>query len=214
MLIPWPLLSVNLPYTFHVPNLMSLFHCSGRTKESVQVPRHQFMFRNYTSFYGEEFLAPRPTPPSWRTTPCRLSATVYSIYSWLPSILQAVPPPAPWGSAMSWWQGPTYHGNQVPITMIMFQTSYPWQLAVDSLIPRVQAPIPSHLPNTFSLLSIPPSHYLFVYVNMSQLILSPQSLRLKVCISYFPTRAAYPTNLTLLDFITLVIYRVFQDFRA
>jgi hypothetical protein len=28
-------------------------------------------------------LAPRPTP-SWRTTPCRLSTTVYSIYSQLP----------------------------------------------------------------------------------------------------------------------------------
>ena len=25
-------------------------------------PRHQFMFRNYDSFYGEELLAPRPTP--------------------------------------------------------------------------------------------------------------------------------------------------------
>ena len=25
-------------------------------------PRHQFMFRNYDSFYGEELLAPRPSP--------------------------------------------------------------------------------------------------------------------------------------------------------
>jgi hypothetical protein len=31
-------------------------------------------------------------PPSWRTIPCRLSATTYSIYSQLPSILEAVPP--------------------------------------------------------------------------------------------------------------------------
>jgi hypothetical protein len=31
-------------------------------------------------------LAPRPTPQSWRTTPCRLSAIAYSIYSQLPSV--------------------------------------------------------------------------------------------------------------------------------
>jgi hypothetical protein len=41
-------------------------------------------------------------PPSWRTTPCRMSATAYSIYSQLPSILEAVPP---WERAMPWWQG-------------------------------------------------------------------------------------------------------------
>ena len=42
-------------------------------------------------FYGEEFLAPRPTPPKLRTTPRWLSATAYSIYSQLPFILEAVP---------------------------------------------------------------------------------------------------------------------------
>jgi hypothetical protein len=35
--------------------------------------------------YCGESLAP-PQPPSCRTTPCRLSATAYSVYSWLPSI--------------------------------------------------------------------------------------------------------------------------------
>ena len=49
-------------------------------------------------------------PPSWRTTPCRLSAIIYSIYSQLPSILEAVPTSATWGRAMPWWQGPTHHG--------------------------------------------------------------------------------------------------------
>jgi len=29
---------------------------------------------------------PHAQPPSWRTTPCRLSATAYSIYSQLSSI--------------------------------------------------------------------------------------------------------------------------------
>ena len=31
-------------------------------------------------------------PSSWRTTPCRLSTTAYSIYLQLPSVLEAVPP--------------------------------------------------------------------------------------------------------------------------
>ena len=44
------------------------------------------------------------------TSPCRLPATAYSIYSQLPSILGAIPPSKTWGHAMQWWQGPTYHG--------------------------------------------------------------------------------------------------------
>jgi hypothetical protein len=48
-------------------------------------PRLLVVFRNKLIFYGEELLAP-PQPPSWRTTPCRLSATAYSIYSQLPTI--------------------------------------------------------------------------------------------------------------------------------
>jgi len=48
-------------------------------------------------------------PQSWRTTPCRLSATGYSIHSQLPSILEAVPPSVSWGRAMPWWQGTSYH---------------------------------------------------------------------------------------------------------
>ena len=43
--------------------------------------------------------------PDWRTTPFRLSATAYSMYSQLPSILEAFPPSATWGRAMPWWQG-------------------------------------------------------------------------------------------------------------
>jgi len=49
------------------------------------------MFRKKVSFYGEE-LHHLAQPPSWRTTPCRLSATAYSIYSQLLSKLEAVPP--------------------------------------------------------------------------------------------------------------------------
>jgi hypothetical protein len=42
------------------------------------------------SLYGEETLAPR-SAPIWKTTPCRLSTTAYSINSQLPPYLQAVP---------------------------------------------------------------------------------------------------------------------------
>jgi len=38
-------------------------------------------------------------PPSWRTTPRRLSVTAYSIYSQLPSFSEAVPLSATWGCA-------------------------------------------------------------------------------------------------------------------
>ena len=48
-------------------------------------------------------------PPSWRTTSCRLSATVYLIYSQISSILEAVPSSANWGRVTSLWQGPTNH---------------------------------------------------------------------------------------------------------
>ena len=71
-------------------------------------PRHMYLFRNKVSFYGEELLALRPTP-NWKTTPCRLSETAYSIYSQLPSILETFPPSATRGLAMPWWQRPTYH---------------------------------------------------------------------------------------------------------
>ena len=47
---------------------------------------------------------------SWSTNPCRLCATAYSMYSQLPSVLEAVPLSATWGSAMLWWQAPIYLG--------------------------------------------------------------------------------------------------------
>jgi hypothetical protein len=69
-----------------------------------------WLFRNRIRFYGEELLTTRPNSKR-RTTPCRLSATAYSIYSQLPSILEAVPPSTTWGSAVLWWQGTSNHGE-------------------------------------------------------------------------------------------------------
>ena len=65
-------------------------------------------FHSRICVYGEELSAPRPTL-KLEDTACWLSATAYSIYSQLHSILEAVPPYAAWGRAMSWWQWPTYH---------------------------------------------------------------------------------------------------------
>jgi hypothetical protein len=78
---------------FHVQNIVSHFLC---TKVFVQAwgllldwSEKQFVF----------------TVRSW------LSATAYSIYSELPSILHTVPPPASWGRGMSWRQEHTYDGQ-------------------------------------------------------------------------------------------------------
>ena len=94
---------------FYVPNLMSLSLCLGCTNGSVQVwdncilivIRPVCMVRSCWHFTQH---------PRWRTTPCRLSVTAYSIYLQLPSILEATPPSTTWGRAMPWWKGPTYHG--------------------------------------------------------------------------------------------------------
>jgi hypothetical protein len=69
--------------TFHVPNLISIFHSLGRScKESIQVRGSLEVFIT-SFFYGEGLFT---QPPSWRATPCYLSATAYSIYSQLTSI--------------------------------------------------------------------------------------------------------------------------------
>ena len=56
---------------------------------------------------------------SWRTTPCQLSATAYSIYSQLPSILAAVPLSVTRGRAMPVWQGPTYQNLSAPFWKLL-----------------------------------------------------------------------------------------------
>ena len=62
--------------TFQVPNLMALFRCLSCTKISVQVRG------KYSSFVIKPVFTARSCqhlaqPPSWRTTPCRLSAAAY-----------------------------------------------------------------------------------------------------------------------------------------
>jgi len=89
--------------TFQVPNLMSLFRCLGCTKGSVKVRVSCTHFVTWHVFTVRSCWQ-LAQPASWRTTPCWLSATAYSIYSQLPSILEVVPPSATWRRAMPWWQ--------------------------------------------------------------------------------------------------------------
>ena len=69
---------------------------SAHTSGSIQVWDSSLYFITWR-FYGEEYLN---KPLSWGTTPCRQSATAYSIYSQAHPILEAVPPSATWGRAM------------------------------------------------------------------------------------------------------------------
>ena len=71
-------------YTFHAPNLMSLFHCLGHTKGSVQAQGTYILFHNKISFYGEELLAPCPTPKLEDHT---LSAVRGSLFNIFPATL-------------------------------------------------------------------------------------------------------------------------------
>jgi hypothetical protein len=52
-------------------------------------PWHFETFRNNRNIFTVRGCRPHAQPPSWRTIPCRLSVTAYSIYSQLPSV--------PWG---------------------------------------------------------------------------------------------------------------------
>jgi len=87
--------------TFQVPNLISPFRCLGRTKISIQA---RGMYSNFVTkpVFMARICQHLAQPPSCRTNPCRLSATAYSIYSQLTSILEAVPPTAGGTRWRSW----------------------------------------------------------------------------------------------------------------
>ena len=75
----------------------------SQKNSSIARPCEKFL--NIVRFYGADLLAFRPTPKLEDHT---VSAVCdCSVYSHLPSILEAVSPPATWGRAMPWSQGPT-----------------------------------------------------------------------------------------------------------
>jgi len=66
---------LNIPRTkSHIPFSLLRLHQSISPGPRLTL----WSFRNMVRFYSEELLAFRPNP-SYRTTPCRLSATAYSI---------------------------------------------------------------------------------------------------------------------------------------
>jgi hypothetical protein len=69
---------------------MPFFHCLGRVTESVQV---RGALRNFVTIkkFTVRCCEPHAQPQSCRTTPCRLSATAYSVYSQRPSVPGELP---------------------------------------------------------------------------------------------------------------------------
>jgi hypothetical protein len=110
---------------FHVPNLMSLFHCLGPIKVSVQVRGTCIPFVKRPVFTVRSYHLAQSA--NWGPPPCRLSATACSIYSQPSYLLEAVPPSAKWGHAMPWWQGPTYYGRTTEGTQGRFIKLWPSQ---------------------------------------------------------------------------------------
>ena len=62
-------------------------------------------------------------PPSWRTTPFRVSATAYSIYLQIPFILEAIPSSVTWGCSMLWYQGLTCH-SEIGISDLILKVNF------------------------------------------------------------------------------------------
>jgi len=94
---PVPILSqINPVHAFAKSHV--LFRCLHRTKRST-LDRGLVKMEKIVIMTGS------------RTTRCRLSATVYSAYSQLPSIPGDRSPSATWGRAMLSWRRPTYDGE-------------------------------------------------------------------------------------------------------
>jgi hypothetical protein len=93
-------------FTFQVPSLMKLSQSFGFTKGSIQARGNCKCFVTRPGFTARncEYLV---QTPSWRTTPCQLSETAYSIYLQLASILEAVSPP----------EGPPCRVDRSPLIM-------------------------------------------------------------------------------------------------
>ena len=86
------------------------FVCTCPLPRTCYVPRtsHSYCFDHPANIWWElPIIKPLIISSS---TPHRLSAIAYSIYSRLPSILDSVPPSSTWGCTMPWWQRLTQHG--------------------------------------------------------------------------------------------------------
>jgi hypothetical protein len=86
------------------PNLMSIFFRLGRlSKESVQVRGPLWPFVTAYFFYGEELLAPRPTPKLEEHPLSAVRDWLFSIFAATLHIWRPSPLSTTWGRAMPWW---------------------------------------------------------------------------------------------------------------
>jgi hypothetical protein len=111
--------------TLHVPNIIFLFHCWGRTEGSVRFRGFFQYFVTWLIFYGEELLAPCPTSkledhPLSAVRDCLFNIFAATLHICRP-FLHPQPEDAPCrgdrdplitvtGTHLSLWQGPTYRG--------------------------------------------------------------------------------------------------------
>jgi hypothetical protein len=109
--IPWQLLQVTLA---SAGSSRSMCQISCPLSTAYVIAKNQSKSEKFVNdlshgkFSQSGVVTTSPNPQAGGL-PRRLSATAYSIYSHLPSILEAIPPSATWGCTMPWWQGPTYH---------------------------------------------------------------------------------------------------------
>jgi hypothetical protein len=68
-------------------------------------PRLRECFRNKLIFYGEELLAPRPTPKLEDHPLSDVRDCLFNIFEASLHNCRASPPSATWGRTMPWWQG-------------------------------------------------------------------------------------------------------------
>ena len=117
-------------FTFHVPNLISIFLCLSCTEWPVWFRRFLEYFVKWVISYGEELLPPRPTPkledhPLSAVRDCLLNIFAAAVQICRP-FLHPQLEDAPWscdrdplitqtGTHLSLWQGPTYHWDRDPL---------------------------------------------------------------------------------------------------
>jgi hypothetical protein len=72
------------------------------------IPRPCVTFRKEIFLYGEEMLAPRPTPKLEDHLLSAVHNCLFYIFAATLHIRRQSPPTATWGRAMPWWQGLTH----------------------------------------------------------------------------------------------------------
>jgi hypothetical protein len=81
------------------------------------------MFGNVVIFYGQELLPPGPTYQSEGPPMAGCPRLLIPCIRSCPPYLKAASPFATWGCAMTWWQGPTYHGEIIePVKITQSET--------------------------------------------------------------------------------------------